>query len=770
MPTVKKNKDYVAWLFPGQGSQKKGMGLELVEKYPEIMKSWEQHTDIDFWLACSGQGDYFSRTDSLQPILYTVNYIYAIDAIRHSRKPDLLAGHSLGEITALVVGGMLDYSTGLRLAIERGKLMNSAPEGGMLAVVNADLAELKQIILRPQFQRIDIANYNSPSETVFSGPSEDLHKFFRLLRSNNIQAIPLRVSSPFHSRYMNEAASLLYSFCLKLNFAEAKIPIVSNVNAELYTPELAPHLIAHQVKSPVQWHSCVLKLRSLGASSALEVGPGNVLTRLWQDNTQLAKPITQTKNTANRSLSQDENSRFPETERNIAIRSFGEVAWKKPPNSKSNCLGSSDFCAEYGIKHAYASGSMFRGISSIEMVKRMSLSGYLSFFGSGGLNINVVEKCTKIISSLPQRAQIGINLLYQARNSAAEEALVTLALKNNISVIEASAYTDVTAELVRYRFSGARSTGGFPHLPNRLIMKLSRTDIAEKFLVPPPSELIELLVSQGKITPDEASVARNVPIASDICVESDSGGHTDHGSALILVPAIKSLARSLEEAYRLQHVRIGAAGGVGTPDAILGLTSLGAEFVVTGSINQCTPEAGTSDLAKDLLARAGIHDMATAPAADLFELDGQVQVLRKGTLFAARANQLHRVFRLYRSWDEVPSSVKKSIEKYILRSSYEEALSKVYGRSSSSDKLNHLEKTPRARMAAVFRTYLIRSTTAAINGVVEESNDFQIHCGPAMGAFNRWASGTILEDWRNRHVDVIADTLINAAICLNKER
>jgi trans-AT polyketide synthase/acyltransferase/oxidoreductase domain-containing protein len=194
------------------------------------------------------------------------------------------------------------------------------------------------------------------------------------------------------------------------------------------------------------------------------------------------------------------------------------------------------------------------------------------------------------------------------------------------------------------------------------------------------------------------------------------------------------------------------------------MLALGAQFVLTGSINQCTPQAATSDAVKDLLVTLGVHDTAMAPAADLFEVDGRVQVVRRGTLFAARANRLQRVYREHRSWHDVDAVTRASIERQILKGSYDEVLASAKRRyaSEGSERLRLIESDPHAEMAAVFKTYLVRTTVAAAEGRTDESSDFQIHCGPALGAFNKWVSGTAMKDWHHRDVDVVADTLLAA--------
>ena len=223
--------------------------------------------------------------------------------------------------------------------------------------------------------------------------------------------------------------------------------------------------------------------------------------------------------------------------------------------------------------------------------------------------------------------------------------------------------------------------------------------------------------------------------------------------------------RSRADSGLPQRVRIGAAGGIGTPDAAAAAFMLGADFVTTGSINQCTPEAGISDTAKDMLAQADIADFDIAPAGDMFEIGAKVQVLKRGTLFASRANRLYELYRTVPGLDAIPAETRAEIEqRYLGRSIdavWQETANFYAGRAPAE--LAEAEANPRKKMAMVFRWYFIHSSRLAIDGRADQRANFQIHSGPAMAAANRWLKGTPLEDWRRRHVDVLADRLMEEA-------
>lgn len=151
---------------------------------------------------------------------------------------------------------------------------------------------------------------------------------------------------------------------------------------------------------------------------------------------------------------------------------------------------------------------------------------------------------------------------------------------------------------------------------------------------PAPATIVEQLVADGRLTPEEARLGRAVPVAHEICVEADSGGHTDQGVAYALMPVIFSLRDEVQSRFSYNKpILVGAAGRIGTPHAAAAAFAMGADFVLTGSINQCTVEAGTSESAKDLLQGVGVNDTAYAPAGDMFELGAKVQVVKRGVFF-----------------------------------------------------------------------------------------------------------------------------------------
>lgn len=415
---------------------------------------------------------------------------------------------------------------------------------------------------------------------------------------------------------------------------------------------------------------------------------------------------------------------------------------------------------------------MYRGIASKEMVVKLSRAGMMGFFGTGGLSLKEVEDAIHAIQGELGKGQAyGINLVHNMKHTESEEKMIDLLLRNQVSIVEASAFLSVTPALVRYRAKGVkRNQNGDVICSNRLIAKISRPEVAESFLSPAPENMLQKLLGENKITMNEAELLRCIPMADDICVEADSGGHTDGGVAYSLMPAMTSLRDEMMKKYQYRKkIRVGAAGGIGTPEAAMAAFMLGADFILTGSINQCTVEAATSDKVKDLLQQMNVQDTAYAPAGDMFESGSKVQVLKKGVFFPARANKLYELYQRYGSIRELDAKMLAQLEEKYFKRSIEDIYKDIALHYPAAD-IEKAEQNPKHKMALIFRWYFRYSSKLAISGSEHSKVDYQIHCGPALGAFNQWVKGSQLENWRNRHVDEIGKKLMTETAVLLHER
>lgn len=427
-------------------------------------------------------------------------------------------------------------------------------------------------------------------------------------------------------------------------------------------------------------------------------------------------------------------------------------------------LGDAQFREDYGLKYAYKTGAMANGIASEALVIAMGKAGLLGSFGAAGLVPKRVKAAIeKIQQELPDQAY-AFNLIHSPNEPALEEGAVKLFLEHGVNVVEASAFLALTANIVHYRVAGlSKGSEGNLIIKNKVIAKISRKEVAAKFMAPAPSDFLKELVDAGKITGEQAQLAALVPMADDITVEADSGGHTDNRPLVALLPSIVRLRDELQKQYQFARpIRIGAAGGISTPESALGAFMMGAAYIVTGSVNQACVEAGTSEHVRQLLATVAATDVMMAPASDMFEMGVELQVLKRGTLFGSRAKKLYEFYKRYSSIDEIPAAERTKLEKQIFKKPLEEIWQGCIDFFNERDphQIERAKDNPKRKMALIFRWYLGLSSNWANAGVPDRKTDMQIWCGPAMGAFNDWVKGTDLESYDKRMAADVAERIM----------
>lgn len=437
-----------------------------------------------------------------------------------------------------------------------------------------------------------------------------------------------------------------------------------------------------------------------------------------------------------------------------------------PPLHPRN-LGEPQFKSFHNLRYAYVAGEMANGITSVRMVMETGKAGMVGFFGAGGLLPQHVEEAVDRLQNESPAIPFGVNLIHSPGNPELEMGLAELFLKKQVRLISASAFVEPTPALVYFRAKGIRrDSQGRIDCPNKIMGKVSRVEVARKFLAPPASRQLQRLVELGRISPGEAALAASVPLVDDLTAEADSGGHTDNRPAITLLPTMLALRDELTAAYGYRRAPcIGLGGGIATPESTAAAFALGAAYVLTGSINQCCVEAGTSEAVCTMLAEAGQADIAMAPAADMFELGVKVQVLKRGTLFPYRAAKLYELYTAFDSYEQIPAKQRGTLERDFFRCTFEEewAQTKRYFLQCDPKQIERAEKDPKHKMALVFRSYLGRSSVWAISGDPTRKIDYQIWCGPAMGAFNQWVKGSFLEPVENRRTVTVAMNLLYGA-------
>lgn len=443
-------------------------------------------------------------------------------------------------------------------------------------------------------------------------------------------------------------------------------------------------------------------------------------------------------------------------------------------------LGDPAFRAAHGVRVAYAAGAMANGIGSVEVVCALARCGALGFFGAAGLSTDRIRQAIDRIErelggpDTPGALAFGVNLIHSPAEPWQEQQTVDLLRARGVRIVEASAYLGLTPMVVELRVAGVSARPDGRIVPRtRILAKVSRPEVASKFLNPPPAELLRALVQQGRITSDEARLAERLPMADDLTAEADSGGHTDNRPLLVLLPLLQALRDEVCAArgYR-EPVRIGAAGGLGSPAAVAAAFALGAAYVMTGTVNQACVESGTSPMVKAMLADAAMADVQMAPASDMFEGGVEVQVLKRGTLFAMRGALLYEWYRAYAGLDALPPEVRDRLERQILRAPVDEVWAECerYFAERDPAQITRAAADPRHKMALVFRWYLGRSSRWAIGGDDGRRTDAQVWCGPAIGAFNDWTRGTFLADPAARSVVTVCANLLTAAAVHTRAR
>ena len=424
------------------------------------------------------------------------------------------------------------------------------------------------------------------------------------------------------------------------------------------------------------------------------------------------------------------------------------------------------------VRYPYVCGEMANGITTVEMVAAMAAEGMLGFFGAAGLPVERIESAAADLAARCDGAPWGSNLIHSPQEPELEENTVDVYLRRGVRRVSASAFMAIRPSVVRYAYSGIHTEpGGGIVRRNHVFAKISRPEVARQFLSPAPEAMLQALVRSGQLTPAEASLARHLPVAEDITVEADSGGHTDNRPLTVLLPAILRLRDELaaQFAYR-RPVRVGAAGGLGTPAAVAGAFALGAAYVLTGSINQCTRESGQGEAAKAMLAQAGIADVMMAPAGDMFEMGVKVQVLKRGTLFGVRAARLYELYKQHDSLEQIPADSLHTLERDIFRQDLKAIWQQTreYFLHRKPAEVQRADRDARHRMALVFRWYLGQSSRWPVQNHGDRRIDYQIWCGPAMGAFNEWVAGSFLEHPAERTVGQIALNLMFGAASITR--
>lgn len=280
----------IAFLFPGQGSQFVGMGKDLIHQ-ESLAKAIFDQADKKLAMNLSkiifeGPEDVLKKTENTQPALLTMSTAVLEVLKQHGITPDYVAGHSLGEYSALVAAGSLSFDDAIYAVRNRGLFMEEAVPAGvgtMAAVIGFDQARLEAITAEVSAgeESVQVANLNCPGQIVISGTVGGVEKASALAKEEGAKVIPLQVSGPFHSSLMKPAAEKYEAILNEINIKDAKTPVIANVTAKPTTfKDDIKHKLIEQLYSPVRWEESIRELMDLGVDTFVEIGPGKVLSGL----------------------------------------------------------------------------------------------------------------------------------------------------------------------------------------------------------------------------------------------------------------------------------------------------------------------------------------------------------------------------------------------------------------------------------------------------------------------------------------------------------
>ena len=271
------------YMFPGQGSQAKGMGAGLFAQFPQEVQAADTLLGYSIEELClRDPQQQLTQTEFTQPALFVTEALAFLSL--NPKNAAYYIGHSLGEYSALFAAGCFSFIDGLKLVQKRGQLMSEARGGGMLAVINLPIERIQSLLDNHGLDNIDVANHNSKNQVVLSGLINDINQASEILSKEALMCVPLRVAGAFHSHYMQDAANKFADFIAPFEFKAPHTTVIADATAQPYNEHEIKSLLVDQITHPVKWAEIISYLKGHQESEFIEIGPGTVLSRLMAQN------------------------------------------------------------------------------------------------------------------------------------------------------------------------------------------------------------------------------------------------------------------------------------------------------------------------------------------------------------------------------------------------------------------------------------------------------------------------------------------------------
>ncbi len=446
-----------AYIFPGQGSQRKGMGSELFSKYSDYVGKANEILGYSIEELCIRDTKHqLNFTAFTQPAIYIVSVLTYLELLETKAKPDYLAGHSIGEYAALFAAGVFDFETGLKIVQRRAELMSQAKGGGLAAVLGLTESDINSLINESPLLGVGIANINSPSQIVIGAGSATLNKFILSCEGSQGRFIPLKVSGAFHTVHMRSAQVAFRSFLKTINFNAPTIPVISNYSATQYSGDEFVNNLSLHLSNSVRWTECIESLLFSGVDDFIEVG-SNILMPMVND-------IRQAFNVEKYSKSHN---------RNVSDKAIDQ---------QETITNKSTFASHFGYESNLVIGGAGYGGNGVELVNNLLNEGLLTFLETDGLSLSDVESSIDKLNKLKNLSEkFGVSVYYDPENPLAYEKILLICSNKKVRFIELRGFLSSTDSIIDYRQKGGVCNLGKPR--NRVLLRTQGVDVVNDFLI-----------------------------------------------------------------------------------------------------------------------------------------------------------------------------------------------------------------------------------------------------------------------------------------------